>query len=145
VKFWERATGRLIRTLEHPNEVLSIARSPDGKQIVSACMDGSARVWDAADGKLQATLPGPGAAISACFSPSADTLAVSHGDGSVRLWDLKSQELLATLTAHQGVAHHVTFSADGKLLASSGWTGWSSSGTSRRVARRKRLRHRTGR
>ena len=51
----------------------SAAFSPDGRRIVTASRDGTARVWDAATGRETATLDGPHelTSMSAAFSPTA--------------------------------------------------------------------------
>jgi WD40 repeat protein len=65
VKIWERATGRLIRTLGTSTElapwVTSLAFGPDGKRIVSGTTghedtNGAISVWSTATGELLATL-----------------------------------------------------------------------------------------
>ena len=46
---WRDLRERLV--LGHEGEVLSAAFSPDGKRIVTASCDKTARIWDAATGK----------------------------------------------------------------------------------------------
>jgi len=41
-------------------------------------------------------------------------------DGTVKVWDVARGRLLATLTGHSTDVRNVTFSADGKLLATAG-------------------------
>ena len=52
-------TGKVIAELKgHSGPVASAAFSPDGKLVVTASADMTARVWDAATGKTTAILSG---------------------------------------------------------------------------------------
>jgi WD40 repeat protein len=50
----------------------------------------------------------------------AETLASGGFDSTVRLWNLSTFQELMRLEAHTGVVSSLTFSDDGKLLASGG-------------------------
>ena len=66
VKFWNPATGELIRTLSgHTGWVVSLAFSHDGQTLASGSYDRSIRLWNVADGAR---------------APGADR---PHGDGSL--------------------------------------------------------------
>jgi WD40 repeat protein len=48
VRVWDATTGKELRTYEgHPGHVSGVAFFPDGKRIVSASADGTARIWRA--------------------------------------------------------------------------------------------------
>ncbi len=59
-------------------------------------------------------------AMSLAFSPNGSLLATGDQDGTIMLWDVANQEEVATLTGHANMVQHLTFSQDGRLLASSG-------------------------
>ena len=45
-RIWDVATGEaLTPPLRHPQEVRSAAFGPNGRDVVTACADGRARVW----------------------------------------------------------------------------------------------------
>ncbi len=62
--------------------------SPDGKRIVTAGVDGTARVWDAASGKEIGELRGhQGPLRSAAFSPNGRRIVTGSEDNTARIWD----------------------------------------------------------
>jgi WD40 repeat protein len=54
------------------------------------------------------------------YSPTGNLLATSSQDGSIKLWDARTGELTRVLWGDAGVPWRVAFSANGKLLLSSG-------------------------
>lgn len=139
VNLWDAETGRLLHTLKgHTNPVVDIAFSPDGRLIASASLDRTVKVWDVQTGNLQRTLnvgeSGWGTS-SVAFSPDGKTLATGSGGsrdekstGQIKLWLVESGELRLTMT-DPGAAVLITespaltFSPDGKTLASTGTNG----------------------
>jgi hypothetical protein len=70
--------------------VRSAAFSPDGKRVVTASLDASARVWNAENGKPAAELKGhAGPVNSAAFSPDGKQVVTASGDGTARVWPLE--------------------------------------------------------
>jgi WD40 repeat protein len=90
------ATGRELHTLEgHPGGVLDVAFSPDGTGLVTAGLEGTAKVWEVATGRELLTLPGHVAgAFRVSFAPDGSRLAVSGEDGTVRIYVLDIDELM---------------------------------------------------
>ena len=69
---------------------MSAAFSPDGKRIVTASMDKTARLWDAATGQpIGEPLKGhDGAVWSAAFSPDGKRIVTASEDKTARIWDV---------------------------------------------------------
>jgi WD40 repeat protein len=68
--------------------VLSAAFSPDGKKIITASWDKTARIWDATTGKeLQALEGHTSSVFSAAFSPDGKKIVTASGDKTARIWD----------------------------------------------------------
>jgi WD40 repeat protein len=86
----------------HTDHVLVASFSPDGARIVTASVDGTARVWDAASGKELARLAHEsdvrsafgvrivaheGSVRSAVFSSDGARIVTTSDDNTARVWD----------------------------------------------------------
>ncbi|HEY9674743.1 MAG TPA: CHAT domain-containing protein [Waterburya sp.] len=101
-----------VQLTGHQGSVNSASFSPDGKLIVTAGTDGTARVWDSS-GKQLVELRGHSASVrSANFSPDGKRIVTASFDGTARVWDLSGKQL-AELTGHQGNVMSASFSPDG--------------------------------
>jgi WD40 repeat protein len=104
--------------LHHGGTVYTAAYSRDGRLIVTASMDGTARVWDASSGKLQATLSGHSGPVNdAAFAPDGRLVVTASDDGTARVWEAMSGKLLATLSGPGVEMRKAVFSPDGKRIA----------------------------
>jgi WD40 repeat protein len=79
--------------MRHKRSVFSASFSPEGRRIVTASHDGTARIWDALTGEpVSPPLMCRGQAWSAKFSPDGQKVVVASGSragvGQVRLWEL---------------------------------------------------------
>jgi len=81
-------TGKQIALLKgHRGGICSAVFSPDGRQVVTASDDESARIWDAGTGAELFTLVGhKGPVRFATFSPDGQRLASASADGTARIW-----------------------------------------------------------
>src|SRR4029453_10990225 len=71
----------------HGDDVWWAAWSPDGRRIVTASFDHTARIWDAAGVQL-AVLSGHGEGVwSAAWSPDGRRIVTTSVDQSARIWD----------------------------------------------------------
>jgi WD40 repeat protein len=129
-KVWDVETGKELATFgKHPDWVVAVAFSPDGKTVAAANAGKQPQVklWDLATGKERATLKSPtGAYNSLAFSPDGKILAVASDrdendkpDKVVRLWDPATGKQIDALEAHEkrsGWGISLGFSRDGTLV-----------------------------
>ena len=120
IRIWNLASGETLHTWqgERGDWPYQLAFSPDSRTLAWPSGKGEA-VSDVVSGEVQRTL-GP-CAESAAFSPDGHTLALGGAESSINLWDLDSGQLLRTLKGRQGSVRSVSFSSDGRTLAS--WEG----------------------
>ena len=103
----------------HEWAVLSAEFSDDGKFVITASEDNTARIWDATNGKELSVLAGHTARVtSVAFAPGDNpTRAVTASqDGAVKLWDTKENKEILTLDGHTREVTSVAFSPDGKYV-----------------------------
>jgi WD40 repeat protein/tRNA A-37 threonylcarbamoyl transferase component Bud32 len=114
--------------------VYALAYRPDGRQIASACEDGTARLWDATAPKQLAVLKGHSVKVfCVAYRPDGKRLLTSSADGTVCQWDPESgQQVEPPYERHTGEVHVAAYSPDGELIASSGTDGtvriWKATG-----------------
>ena len=93
------------------------AFSPDGKLVVTASDDNTARLWEVASGQVLQELPGHQDGVRhAAFSPDGKLVVTASDDNTARLWEVATGQVLRELPGHQGAVRHAAFSPDGKLV-----------------------------
>ncbi|KAJ1456270.1 WD40-repeat-containing domain protein [Pelagophyceae sp. CCMP2097] len=108
----------------HTDSTNCCAFSPDGKRLVTASDDGTARLWDAETGALQATLEGHTGGVDSCacaFSPSGERIVTASYDETAQLWDAKTGAMQATLEGHTSGVAGCAFSSDGTRVVTASY------------------------
>jgi RNA polymerase sigma factor (sigma-70 family) len=136
VRLWDLATGDEVRRLAGNPEgfLYALALAPDGKTLASGDnhLDG-VDVWDLETGQRRHALKfedGQGrGVVCLAFSPDGKTLACGErmlrydeADFTCRilLWDATTGKKRGAFLAHKFAVESLTFSPDGKVLASTG-------------------------
>ena len=101
----------------HAGTIIFASFSPDGRRIVTASDDTTARVWDAASGTEIALLKAHEQPVtSASFSPDGRRIVTTSYDQTARVWDAEGGAEIALLKAHEGVVLNASFSPDGRWI-----------------------------
>jgi RNA polymerase sigma factor (sigma-70 family) len=123
LKLWDVANRKEIGRLEehgHHGAIYSLAFSLDGKTLASVD-NYTVRLWDVATYKQRPLsvfgLKETAGLGSVVFSPDGKTLAAT-ADRYIRLWDVASGKELAWEGGHWAAINRLTYSPDGKILAS---------------------------
>ncbi|MBK8703366.1 MAG: WD40 repeat domain-containing protein [Saprospiraceae bacterium] len=139
VRIWNLSDGKLLHILaNHTEAIVAIAFSPDGQKLVSTSDDKTINLWDTNNWNLIYSLKVPEHSQAADFSPDNKLLLTGgrdktalgeflqniFGDSeynkgvSMRLWDAQTGHLLQTFSKHSNDVNDVSFSPDGKSVAS---------------------------
>src|SRR6516225_7957932 len=114
---WE---GKQIAVLKgHTDKLHSATFSADGKRVVTASDDSTARVWDAGGGTEMAVLKGHDDMLGAAFSADDKRVVTASKDKTARIWDADSGNEIAVLKGHTDSVNSAAFSGDGKRVVTS--------------------------
>jgi WD40 repeat protein len=99
---WDAGTGKQTAILRgHDRGVDSAAFSPDGRRVVTASIDNTARLCAADTGKQPPVLLGYDSGVaSPAFSPDGRRVVTTSSDSTTRLWDVDTGEPVAVLRGH---------------------------------------------
>jgi WD40 repeat protein/serine/threonine protein kinase len=127
VDVWNVDTGERVWALEGPTDgAVSVAFSPDDRQIVTGSRFGAIRIWDVASGRRLLVIGGKyGAILSVAYSPDASRVLAGTPDGAVRVWDAFSGQLTETLLGHDSGVIAIAFTPDGKRILTAQRAGWT--------------------
>ena len=132
VQVWRTSDGTSLFTLNHANQALDVAISPDSSTAATAtcgftvddqCTEGSVWLWDLSTGKLINRLADfPDVVESVAFSADGSSLIATSRDGTLRVYDTVNYmpQFEADPPGGNGV---MALSPDGGLLATGGASG----------------------
>lgn len=117
-RVWNAATGELLTRVEHTDTVIDAEFSHDGKLIVSASLDHTARVWEANTARPIGEAVLHNSKLShATFSPGARTIATAAARSAI-IWDAASGRSSFPPLSHSDEVNAIQFiPPDGRLVA----------------------------
>jgi len=108
----------------HNSEVMSVAFSPDNRQILSGGCDNDIKLWNTlGDCKFTTDKDNHSDWISCIrFSPSAKNpyFASVGWDGRLKVWNLSTFGIKCSFKAHEGSVNQLTISPNGAHIATGG-------------------------
>jgi WD40 repeat protein/tetratricopeptide (TPR) repeat protein len=99
-----------------------VAFSPDGKSILTASEDGTARLWDAAIGQpLGRPLDYQDGVSAAAFAPGGKAVVTASKDTTARIWDVATGQPIGPPLQHESFVVATAFGPDGKSVLTGSW------------------------
>jgi WD40 repeat protein len=133
VRIWDIETGKLVsKFYAHQDDIFRVHFHPEGKMLLTASKDGTAKLWDR-DRAIELLTINPKlienatpiskkrgsiAIQDANFSPDGKFIITAKSN-TIALWDLRGN-LLASAIAHDQKVNSFSFAPNGKQLVTSG-------------------------
>ena len=125
VRIWRISDGSLVHILtNHTANVISVRFSADGSTLAAGDVRGAVKLWNVASETAQDIYPASSTAVMTshpvALSGDATALAFNTPEQSLKLWRTKDPSQPGTISAYNYFARSVSFSPDGRLLATAG-------------------------
>ncbi len=122
LRFFSFNPARLHR-LDQTLAVIHVAFSPDGRRVVTAGVDSTARLWNLSDGQQPVTLDHRGRVFLSRFSRNGRFVLTASFDGTARLWEVpQGPEKLVLRHDGEGIVR-VALPDRGRMLLTAGADG----------------------
>jgi WD40 repeat protein len=112
---------RELPQIKHGNGFRSMAISRDGKLLLTASEDHTARLWDTATGKpVGQPFQHDAMVKEAVISADGKVVATAGGEGIARLWEAQTGKPIGKVMRHNNSVNAVALSPDGKYVLTGG-------------------------
>lgn len=113
---WRRCV-KVRAIFAHDGPIRWMEPSPDGKRVVTAGWDDTARLWDVETGNLIGEpMRHEGYVYHVCFSADGKYVATASGDATARVWDAASAKPVTEPLVHAAGVAYVAFHPDSTKL-----------------------------
>lgn len=103
--------------LNHEGAVTAVSFSPDGRRLLTASLDGTARLWNVRDGSAAgAPMRHEDSVTTAEFSFDGGRILTGSKDETARLWNADTGQMLAEPMRHAMAVTVAHFSPNGRRL-----------------------------
>jgi WD40 repeat protein len=107
-----------------PNQEDLVAVSAEGRFIVIAYYDNTAKIWDLETGELLHSLAGHTDGItSVAIAPDDSYIVTGSRDTTAKLWDTRTGECLCTFSGHNNVVTSVAINSSQRQIVTSSLDG----------------------
>jgi WD40 repeat protein len=124
--------GRPVLLKGHGDGLTDVRFSRDGRYVLTASGDGTARIWNAVTARVERALEGHGESVNTAQYSVDGRIVTAGSDGTVRVWPAQRDGRPVILRGHEGAAHAAAFSPDGTRVVSAGVDGtvrvWDAAG-----------------
>jgi WD40 repeat protein len=118
---WDAETGsRLGQPLRHQGQVNSAVFSPDGRRVVTASSDNTARVWEG-DRPVGEPMRHQGPVNSAAFSRDGRRVVTASDDNTARVWEADTGTPVGAPLKQQGRVNSAGFSPEGRRVVTASY------------------------
>jgi WD40 repeat protein len=119
---WELTTGEQLARLAHPDWTHTALFSPDGKQLLTACRDGMARLWDWRAGRLDCPpFEHEYEVHGIAFTPDGRHVLSASDDGVLKISEWRTGKPICPPFALGGAGLSLTVTPDGRRVACGGF------------------------
>jgi WD40 repeat protein len=118
LKYWRVSDGKQLTEVDGSGNILAVAFSPDGSNLLSINMDGTVKLVRSSDESLIWSLTQKATCVA--FSPDGKAIVLGLGfpENSVQIRRASDGGLVRTLDSHANWVCAVAVSPDGAMLAS---------------------------
>ena len=108
--------------MQHDSYIFSAQFGPNGRRVVTASKDGTARIWDALTGDaIGEPMQSNEAVYAAEFSPDGRRVVTASADKTARLWDAATGKAMGEPMKHDDEVASARFSPDGNRVVTASW------------------------
>jgi WD40 repeat protein len=124
VRVWDAIEGKQLSTFAAKDQVMDVAFSPNGQQLVSCGLDRSIRLFDA-EGNLTKTLNAgiPAGLYTITYAPAGNYLLAAGRSKTWQRWTLAQDSPGLTAVGHNDIIYRAAYNPKGTMIATIDYSG----------------------